>query len=275
MLDIVTHTLGDHMHGKRVRLERIIDRNSGNAVIVPLDHGISMGPIEGLIDIKSTIDAIAEGGATAVVEHKGIVPYGHRTFGKDIGLIIHLSASTSLAPDPNAKVLVTTVEEAIKLGADAVSVHVNIGSETDSQMLNDLGMVSRKCSEWGMPLLVMIYPRGPKIKDPYDVDLIKHCARVAAELGADIIKTNYTGDPDTFREVVKGALAPVVIAGGPKMDSDEKLLRMVKDSIDAGGRGVSIGRNIFQHRNITGITRAISGIVLKGLDVDEAMKLIE
>lgn len=263
------------MHGKKVRLERIIDRNSGNAVIVPLDHGISMGPIKGLIDIKSTIDAIAEGGATAVVEHKGIVPYGHRTFGKDIGLILHLSASTSLAPDPNAKVLVTTVEEAIKLGADAVSVHVNIGSETDSQMLNDLGMVSRKCSEWGMPLLVMIYPRGPKIKNPYDVELIKHCARVAAELGADIIKTNYTGDPDTFKEVVKGALAPVVIAGGPKMDSDEKLLRMVKDSIDAGGRGVSIGRNIFQHRNITGITRAISGIVLEGLDVEEAMKLIE
>ena len=99
------------MFGKSVRMERIMDRNSGNAVIVPLDHGISMGPIKGIIDIKSTIDAISLGGATAVVEHKGIVPYGHRTFGKDIGLIVHLSASTSLAPDPNAKVIVTTVEQ--------------------------------------------------------------------------------------------------------------------------------------------------------------------
>jgi len=255
-------------------MERIMDRNSGHAVIVPLDHGISMGPIRGLIDIKSTIDAISNGGATAVVEHKGIVPYGHRSFGQDIGLIVHLSASTSLDLDPNAKILVTTVEEAIKMGADAVSIHVNIGSGTDSRMLSDLGNVSRKCNEWGMPLLAMIYPRGPKIDDPFDVDLVKHCARVGAELGADIVKTNYTGDIDTFREVTRGALVPVVIAGGPKMDSDERVLQMVKDSIEAGGKGVSIGRNVFQHRNIIGITKAISGILLDGLEVEAAMKLI-
>ncbi len=256
-------------------MERIIDRNSGNALIVPLDHGISNGPIKGLIDVKSTIDAISEGGATAVVEHKGVVPYGHRTFGKDIGLIVHLSASTSLANDPNAKVLVTTVEEAIKLGADAVSIHVNVGSETDAQMMEDMGSMSRKCNEWGMPLLVMIYPRGPKIKDPFDVDLVKQCARVAAEVGADMVKTNYTGDVDTFKEVVQGALAPVVIAGGPKVDSDRQLLQMVKDSLAAGGRGVSIGRNIFQHDNIVGITRAISSIVMEGTEVDQAIKFIK
>jgi predicted phospho-2-dehydro-3-deoxyheptonate aldolase len=252
-----------------------MDRNSGNAVIVPLDHGISMGPIEGLIDIKSTIDSISEGGATAVVEHKGIVPYGHRTFGKDIGLIVHLSASTSLAHDPNAKVLVTTVEEAIKMGADAVSIHVNVGSETDARMMEDMGHISRKCNEWGMPLLVMIYPRGPKIDDPFDVEMVKICARVAAELGADIVKTNYTGDIETFREVVKGALAPVVIAGGPKIDSDKDFLQMVKDSLEAGGKGVSIGRNIFQHRNIIGIVKAISGIVMDGMEVEEAIGFIE
>lgn len=263
------------MLGKSVRMERIVDRNSGNAVIVPLDHGISLGPIKGLIDIRSTIEAASLGGATAVVEHKGIVPYGHRTFGKDIGLIVHLSASTSLAPDPNAKVIVTTVEEAIKMGADAVSIHVNVGAETDMNMLADMGNISRKCNEWGMPLLVMVYPRGPNIKDPYDVDLVKHCARVATELGADMVKTNYTGDPDTFKEVVMGALAPVVIAGGPKIDSDERLLNMVKESLEAGGRGVSIGRNIFQHKNITGITKAISSIVIHGAEVEEAMKFIK
>jgi len=262
------------MFGKGIRMERIMDRNSGNAVIVPMDHGISNGPIKGLIDMKGTIDAVALGGATAVVEHKGIVPYGHRSFGKDIGLILHLSASTALGTDPNAKVIVTTVEEALKLGADAVSIHVNIGSDTESDMLKDFGEVSRKCMEWGMPLLVMIYPRGRGIKDPFDVEVVKHCARVGAELGADIVKTNYTGDIDTFREVTRGALAPVVIAGGPKIDSDERLLQMVKDSIEAGGRGVSIGRNIFQHSNAVGITRAISKIVLDGAEVEEALKLL-
>jgi len=259
--------------GKSIRMERIMDRKTGRAVIVPMDHGISLGPVEGLVDMKTTIDTVARGGATAVVLHKGIIPYGHRSFGQDIGLIVHLSASTSLGADPNEKVLVTTVEEAIKLGADAVSVHVNLGADTETQMLHDFGDMTRKCTEWGMPLLVMIYPRGKKIKNSFDVDLVKHCARVGVELGADVIKTNYTGDIDSFREVVKGTLAPVVIAGGPKMDSDERLLEMVRDSIEAGGRGVSIGRNVFQHRNVMGITKAISSIVVDDAPVEEALRL--
>ncbi len=126
-----------------------------------------------------------------------------------------------------------------------------------------------------MPLLVMIYPRGKDIPDAYNVDMLKKCARTATELGADIIKTNYTGDIDSFKEVVRGAQAPVIIAGGPKVDSDEKLLQMVKDSMDAGGKGVSIGRNVFQHRNVIGITKAISGIVLEDMDVEEALKILK
>jgi fructose-bisphosphate aldolase / 2-amino-3,7-dideoxy-D-threo-hept-6-ulosonate synthase len=263
------------MFGKGIRTERIIDRNTGRAVIVPLDHGITMGPVEGLVDMKSTIDKISQGGATGVVLHKGVVPYGHRSFGRDIGLIVHLSASTSLSPDPNAKVLVTTVEEAIRLGADAVSIHVNIGANTEPNMLSDFGEISRKCNEWGMPLMVMIYPRGKDIKNGYDVDLIKQCARAGMELGADIIKTSYTGDIDSFHEVVRGAIVPVIIAGGPKMSSDRELLQMVKDSVEAGGRGVSIGRNIFQHRNVTAITRAVADIVLRDVEVDEALKILQ
>ncbi len=263
------------MLGKSIRMERIMDRNTGRAVIVPMDHGISLGPVEGLVDMKKTIDMISQGGATGVVLHKGIVQYGHRSFGHDIGLIVHLSASTSLGSDPNDKVIVTTVEEAIKMGADAVSIHVNIGSNTETEMLRDFGEVERICHEWGMPLLVMIYPRGKNIKDSFDVDLVKHCARVGAELGADVIKTNYTGDIDSFKEVVKGALAPVVIAGGPKMDSDERLLQMVKDSIEAGGKGVSIGRNVFQHRNVVGITKAMAAVVLHDATVEEALDILK
>ena len=263
------------MSGKSIRMERIIDRNSGRAVIVPVDHGITMGPIQGLVDMKATIDKVSQGGATAVVMHKGVVPYGHRSFGRDIGLIVHLSASTSLSPDPNSKVLVTTVEEAIKMGADAVSIHVNIGASTEPYMLRDFGQIARECNEWGVPLLVMIYPRGKEIKNGYDVDLIKQCARAGMELGADVIKTSYTGDIDSFREVVRGAIIPVVIAGGPKMSSDRDLLQMVKDSLEAGGMGVSIGRNIFQHRNVTGITKAVADIVLHDAEVDEALKQLE
>ncbi|MDI6640036.1 MAG: 2-amino-3,7-dideoxy-D-threo-hept-6-ulosonate synthase [Methanocellales archaeon] len=261
--------------GKSVRMERIIDRKSGNTVIVPMDHGISSGPIEGLIDMKRAVDAIAEGGADAVLLHKGIVRAGHRGYGRDIGLIVHLSASTSLGPDPLNKVRVTTVEEAIKLGADAVSVHVNIGAENEPEMLRKLGETAQICEEWGMPLLAMMYPRGKKVTDEHDVKFVKHAARVGAELGADIIKTNYTGSPDSFREVVRGTPIPVVIAGGPKMETDKEVLEMIKEAMDVGGRGVSIGRNIFQHRNPTKMTKAVADIVHKNISVKEALEILK
>jgi len=242
-------------------MERIMDRESGNMVIVPLDHGVTVGPIPGLINLTETINDIAEGGADAVLMHKGMVVHGHRGYGKDIGLIIHLSAGTSVAPDPLNKVQVCSVKEAIFLGADAVSVHINVGSETESQQLADLGRVARECMEYGMPLLAMMYPRGEKIRSEHDVKHVKHAARLGAELGADIIKTVYTGDKESFREVVESCPVPVVIAGGPKIDSEEALLRMVKDAMDAGAKGVSIGRNVFQAKDRTEITRKICKIV--------------
>jgi fructose-bisphosphate aldolase/2-amino-3,7-dideoxy-D-threo-hept-6-ulosonate synthase len=258
--------------GKNVRMERIINRKTRKLIIVPMDHGVSSGPIKGLLDMPKIVDKVAEGGANAVLLHKGIVKTGHRGYGRDIGLILHLSASTSLAPDPNNKVLVTTVEEAIKLGADAVSVHINVGAEDEADMLEQLGWIAKECTDWGMPLLAMMYPRGKKIKSEHDVEVVKLAARAGAELGADIIKTNYTGDPDSFKEVTEGCPVPVVIAGGPKMSTTRDVLEMVRDSIEAGGIGTSIGRNVFQAEDPTKMVRAFTKIIHDGASVDEAMK---
>ena len=263
------------MYGKKIRLERILDRKTGNAVIVPMDHGISVGPLNGLIDMKKTVDDVSLGGATGVLMHKGLIRYSYRMSGKDVGLIMHLSASTDLGPTANSKVMVTGIDEAIKAGADAVSVHINFGSEDEPHMLEQVGKISRECSEWGMPLLIMAYPRGPHIKNQFDPEAIAHCARASTELGADLVKVSYTGDIDSFREVCRGALAPVVIAGGPKMDSDMDILNMVHDSIEAGGHGVSIGRNVFQNRNVQGIMKAISSIVIDGYSVEEAAEYLK
>ena len=179
-----------------------------------------------------------------------------------------------MSPDPNAKELVCSVEEAIKLGADAVSVHINLGAETDKEMLAQLGFVSEQCLEWQMPLVAMMYTRGPKIKDEYDVKVVKHAARVGDEMGADIVKVSYTGSPDSFLKVVEGCNIPVVIAGGPKMESDKEILEMVKGSIDAGGAGVSIGRNVFQHKDPTRMVQAISSIVHEGGNVEDGMRIL-
>jgi fructose-bisphosphate aldolase/2-amino-3,7-dideoxy-D-threo-hept-6-ulosonate synthase len=249
------------MIGKKIRLERIIDRKSEHTVIVPMDHGVTVGPIPGLEDLAKAIDDVAKGGADAVLVHKGMVQYGHRGYGQDVGLIIHLSAGTCLGPDPNNKVLVCTVKEAVRLGADAVSVHINVGAENESQMLKDLGSIAKDCNEFGMPLLAMMYPRGKDIKSEHDAKYVKHAARLGAELGADIIKTVYTGDKKTFKEVVEGCPAPIVIAGGPKIDSEASLLKMIQEAMECGAAGVSIGRNIFQAEDRAGLTRKVCDLV--------------
>ncbi len=263
------------MIGKDIRLERIIDRNSRKTVIIPMDHGVTVGPIEGLADMRSTISKVVGGGANAILMHKGMVRAGHRGTGRDVGLIIHLSAGTSISPDPNAKELVCTVEEALKLGADAVSVHINLGAETDSDMLRQLAQVSDQCREWQMPLVAMMYTRGPKIDDEYAVKYVKHAARVGAELGADIVKVNYTGSAESFSEVVQGCPVMVVIAGGPKMDSDQDIFRMAMGALQAGAAGVSIGRNAFQHTNPTRIVEALSKMVHEGATIEQAVALLD
>ncbi|MBG0776108.1 MAG: class I fructose-bisphosphate aldolase family protein [Desulfovibrionaceae bacterium] len=260
--------------GKAIRRERLFDRNTGRTIIVPLDHGMTVGPIAGLIDMKETVNQIAEGGANAVLMHKGLVRCGHRTRGRDIGLILHLSASTTLSPLPNAKTLVGSVEEALKHGADGVSVHINLGDELERVMLKEVGEAAEKASDWGMPFLTMVYARGPKIANEYDPDVVAHCARVGMELGADVVKVNYTGSIESFARVVESCCVPVVIAGGPKLESDRDLVQMVADSIEAGGSGLSMGRNIFQHATPGKLVAALHGVVHEGHTVDQAMQAL-
>ncbi|KYH42390.1 MAG: fructose-bisphosphate aldolase [Candidatus Bathyarchaeota archaeon B63] len=257
--------------GKKIRIDRIMNRETRRTVIIPMDHGLTLGPIQGLEDMRSIVNQVAEGGANAVLLHKGIIRAGYRGYGRDIGLIMHLSGSTVLGPDPNDKVLVADVIEAIKLGADAVSVHINVGSKTEPAQLKVLGAVAKACEEWGMPLLAMVYPRGERIKNPYDVEAVKHAARVGAELGADIVKTNFTGSEETFREVIKGCPVPVVMAGGPKTETEEEFCQMVYESIRAGGAGAATGRNVFQHKHPAKMVRVLCGIVHEGLDVKSAL----
>jgi len=261
--------------GKAVRLERIMDRRTKRTIIVPMDHGMSVGPIKGIEDMAHTVDLVAEGGANAVLGHIGLPLFGHRRHGKDIGMILHLSASTSLSPDPNNKVLITPVEDAIRMGADAVSVHINIGAETECNMLQSLGITASRCREWGMPLLAMMYPRGKNINAENSAQYVKIAARAAAETGVDLVKTNYTGDIDSFREVTKGCPVPVLMAGGPRMETTEQILEMVYDSIEGGGSGVAIGRNVFQAEDPTKMVRAIAAIVHERCSVKEALRVLE
>lgn len=260
------------MHlGKKVRMERFFNRGTGRSIIVPMDHGVTVGPIQGLTDMRYAVNQAAEGGADCVLMHKGLVRCSHRGSGRDVGLIVHLSASTALSPFANSKTLVGTVEEAVRLGADGVSIHVNLGDENEKSMLADFGKVAASADDWGMPLLAMVYARGPKIQDEYAPEIVAHCARVGVELGADVVKVPYSGDMESFARAVEGCCIPVIIAGGAKMDSNRDILQMVHDSLRAGGGGISLGRNVFQHEKPKTLLRALRGLVHEGWDVEQAL----
>jgi fructose-bisphosphate aldolase/2-amino-3,7-dideoxy-D-threo-hept-6-ulosonate synthase len=236
-----------------------------------MDHGVSIGPVKGIENMQDTVNRLLKGGADAVVLHKGIAK---RVNVNGAGLIVHLSAISNLTPNCQNKVQVCTVQEAVRLGADAVSVHVNIGAQDECAMLTTLGKVADECDQYGMPLLAMMYPRGPKIPNEHDPTAVAHAARVGAELGADIIKTNYTGNIETFRHVVEACPVPVIIAGGPKAETTREILQMVHDSMKAGGAGLSIGRNVFQHENPTLMVKALVAIVHDNVSVEQALELL-
>ncbi|MFA5763843.1 MAG: 2-amino-3,7-dideoxy-D-threo-hept-6-ulosonate synthase [archaeon] len=257
------------MLGKEIRMRKIVNPLTGKMLIAPIDHGISDGPIKGLINPSETIELVSTY-ADSVIMHKGLVS---QSVGKmnGAGLIVHLSAGTMIAPDKLEKTIVTTVEEAISLGADAISVHMNVGAPTTSKMMEDMGKVSRDCARFGMPLVMMMYPRGERVTSESDVEMVKIAARIGAELGADIVKTVYTGDKESFKEVVAGCHVPVVIAGGSK-GTDKEILQNVRDAMDAGAAGVAMGRNSFQHDSPKQFLKAVSLIIHKEMSVDDAMK---
>jgi fructose-bisphosphate aldolase/2-amino-3,7-dideoxy-D-threo-hept-6-ulosonate synthase len=258
--------------GISARLDRI--GTGGRYLVVPMDHGITLGAVTGLRDIESTIDAVTSGGADAVLTQKGIAPRVH-DHKNGAGYIVHLNGSTSIGPDENDKRPTGTVEDAIRAGADAVSFHINVGSEHEPDQITQLSEVTSEAQRLGMPVLAMTYARGHDVRDDDPAAFAEdlgHAVRLGEELGADVIKTAYSGDPDTFETVVASTRLPVVIAGGSK-GTDRETLDMVRGAMDAGAAGVSMGRSIFQHADPEAITRAVAAVIHDDATAEEALDL--
>lgn len=248
--------------GKNKRLNNILRHKDSNLIIVPLDHGFTLGPISGIENIGETIKKLSQYNINAFILHKGIIrSYSNELLETDIPIIMHLSASTYLNPVNNYKVNIGSVEEAISLGCDAVSIQINLGSEHESEMIYEAGIISEKCYQYGMPLLAMMYARGKNINNETDVETIKMVTRVGAEIGADLIKTCFCGRSKEFQNVVVGCPVPIIVAGGEKCKNEEEFLNNMKIAMSCGVRGVGVGRNIFQSNNLDFIMKELNQIV--------------
>ncbi|MDB2224945.1 2-amino-3,7-dideoxy-D-threo-hept-6-ulosonate synthase [Halorubrum ezzemoulense] len=253
--------------GLSARLDRI--STNDRYLIVPMDHGITMGAVEGLVDIESTIDGVTSGGADAVLTQRGIAERVHPNK-NDAGYIVHLNGSTTIGPDESDKRVTGTAADAVRAGADAVSFHINVGSEYEPNQIEDLAELTADAERLGLPVLAMAYARGPGV-DESDPEALGHAVRLAEELGADVVKTGYSGDGDSFARVTESTRLPVVIAGGSK-GTDRETVEMVRGAMDGAAAGVSMGRSIFQHDDPEGIARAVSAVVHDDAGVDEALR---
>ena len=258
------------MSGKTLRLKRFQTAPNGRMVILPLDHGVSCGPLRGLERPEAVIRMGVQEGADALVLHKGMLRYVENLTGQLPGIILHLSASSQLGPAVHHKVLIGSVAEAIRRGADAVSIHINLGNPKEPEMLRDFGMVSDACTEWQVPLLVMMYVRGLEEATMAPDSAIAHAARVAAELGADIVKIPAPHEDKILAEITANLPVPVVVAGGSRIAETPIFLERVEKAMEAGAQGVAMGRNVFQSDTPQMLLRAICGIVHRGFSASRA-----
>ncbi len=253
--------------GITARLQRI--GTDGRYVVVPMDHGVTLGAVKGLKNIESTIDAITRGGADSVLTQKGIARRVHGNK-NGAGYITHLNGSTAAGPDENDKRVTGSVEAALRAGADAVSFHINVGSRHEREQIEDLGRLTDEAAQYGLPVLAMTYARGPDI-DGSDPEALGRAVRLGEELGADLIKTGYSGDSESFEHVCESTNCPVLIAGGSP-DGDLESLQDVRGAMDAGGAGVSMGRTIFQHDDPERIAHAVALVVHEDCSAVDALE---
>lgn len=247
----------------------------GRGVWIPMDHGLSGYPETGLDRMDSVIDFAIKGRADAIVLQKGVLThqYQRTSWNK---FVCHLSASTVHGgPNSQSKVTVGDVEEVISRGAVAVSTQVNLGDDAEPEMLYDMGRITSDSWNHGVPTLGMVYPRGPNlILDPEDETKgIAHAARVAFELGCDVVKVPWTGSIKSFQKVTSGVPIPVLIAGGTS-SSFADTLEIVSQSIIAGGSGVCMGRQIFGSENPLNRLLALRSIIHGDLGLNEALRIL-
>lgn len=264
------------MLGKAVRMSRLVNAKSDKMMAITVDHAISRGiaPMTGLQPIQKTIDAIVAGKPNAMTMTKGIAEHCMWQHAGKTSIL--LKCSSYAPPHPTYDVAFGSVDEAIRMGADAVSIGaMTLGSFQDRQF-EEIGKFSEECMAKGMPLIGHVYPKGESVPKDQQTswENIAYCVRSAAELGIDIIKTTYTGNPDTMAKVVALCPARVVIQGGDACKTLDDYLNMTKEAMDCGVGGVTMGRFVWDYHDITALVVTLRYIIHEGYSVKQAKELL-
>jgi DhnA family fructose-bisphosphate aldolase class Ia len=254
------------------RLQRVFQAD-GRTLIVAMDHG-SQGPMSGLEDPGRILDEVVAAGADAVLTSLGVAT----SFGQHLarcGLILRIDGGCGFGTDDVRVWQRYPVSDAVRIGADAVGCMGLVGWPCEAHNIQYMNRLTSECLQTGMPLMVEVLPFSETVPGPDLVGGVAKGVRMVAEFGADFVKTQYTGDPDGFRRVVESTYIPIVILGGPRVDSDLELLAVVHDALGVGAAGVAFGRNIWQHRTPAKWVRALSAVIHGNARPEQAAKLLD
>lgn len=267
------------MNGKELRLRRFF--RNGRTVILPMDHPMFFGPIKGVEDPHQLVIDAASTPCDGLLLTLATLNRMSACIG-DLATIARIDGTGSRLGTKVAETeRFSSVEYAVACGADACVLNVYVGVDNEKDLLYKLGTTAEACERWGLPLIGEMIPAGalaghynpgaPKLSIDELTDQTAVACRVGAEMGADMIKTSYTGSKESFRQVIETATVPVVVAGGPCGDSIEGLLQMIEDCIEAGAAGVCIGRNVWQRDNRIELLEAVCRIVHDGTPAKDAL----
>jgi DhnA family fructose-bisphosphate aldolase class Ia len=251
--------------------------SDGKAIVVAMDHARAHGVIEGLEDPGQVIDDAVAAGADAVMTTFGVIKrYRDKLMGR-IPTVLRLDGGPSLYREDwlaNTEwSLLHSVEDALFLGVDAVVLMAFVGIPVELETYRLVSKVAAECLRVKLPLIVEALPcPSPRIPDAKSPEAMASAARLGFEHGADLIKSYYTGSPDGFRHVVNNCPVPVLIAGGPKVDTNQEVLEQVAGAMEAGAAGVVFGRNIWQSGQTREMLAALRHIIHDNGPVSEAVR---
>lgn len=237
----------------------------GKAMFLAYDQGLEHGPIEfndSNVNPKDIISIAKKGKFTGVIFQKGIAEQYRGEIKKSgVPLIIKLNGKTNLSKGEPLSTQLCTVKEALKLGASAVGYTIYLGSEHEGVMFHEFAEIEREAHLNNIPVIVWIYPRGKGIEGKDSGMLLAYSARVALEIGADMVKLHWNGNKKDLEWAVKAAgKTKVVIAGGTKTDT-KNFLKEVKDIMDCGVCGLAIGRNVWQAKEPLKVAEKVREII--------------
>ncbi|MGB9729636.1 MAG: class I fructose-bisphosphate aldolase [Thermoprotei archaeon] len=246
---------------------------NGKGLFLAYDHGFEHGPTdfnEQNVDPSFIMEIAVKGGYTGVILHYGVAS---KYYDGKVPLILKLNGKTNLINGDPISLQVSTVEEAVSLGAKAVGYTIYPGSIHEHIMFQEFAKIRREAHERGLGVLLWSYPRGQMIKNETAKEIVAYAARLALELGADGAKIKYTGDTESFKWAVKSAgKVKVFMSGGPKASTEIEFLKQVQGVMDAGGSGIAVGRNVWQSKDPLKISEALRKIVFNGYRVEEIAK---